>query len=89
MVIHNVTFLSLMELRSSESDFLDGLLFPEEDIMGCKRFQIFDEFTTSLASCNSYTVIHYTQIQKGQLFFTDSLGCFAYEIRYSMKFEML
>ena len=46
------TFLSLMELRSScpDSDFLLGLLLPEEDIIGCNRLQSFDEFTTSLAS---------------------------------------
>ena len=46
------TFLNLMELRSScpDSDFLLGLLFPEEDIIGCNRLQSFDEFTTSLAS---------------------------------------
>ena len=45
-----LTFLSFIELRSSESDFLLGLLLPDEDIMGCRRFQSFDEFTTSLAS---------------------------------------
>jgi len=46
------TFLSLIELRSScpESDFLLGLLFPDDDIIGCKRLQSLDEFTTSLAS---------------------------------------
>ena len=43
-----------MELRSSESDFLIGVLFPDEDIIGCKRFQSFDEFTTSLASCKAW-----------------------------------
>ena len=47
-----LTFLSLIELRSScpESDFLLGLLLPDEDIMGWRRFQSFEEFTTSLAS---------------------------------------
>lgn len=51
------TFRSLMELRSSESDFLLGLLFPEEDIIGCRRFQSFDEFTTSLASCKAWIML--------------------------------
>ena len=48
-----LTFLNFSELRSScpESDFLLGLLFPDEDIIGCRRFQSLDEFTTSLASC--------------------------------------
>ena len=48
-----LTFLNFSELRSScpESDFLLGLLFPDEDIIGCRRFQSLDEFTTSWASC--------------------------------------
>lgn len=55
-----LTFLNFSELRSScpESDFLLGLLFPDEDIIGCRRFQSLDEFTTSLASCKkSWKVI--------------------------------
>ena len=48
-----------MELRSSESDFLLGLLLPDEDIMGCKRFQILDEFTTSFASYKIGTWVTY------------------------------
>ena len=61
-----------MELKSScpDSDFLLGLLFPEEDIIGCKRLQSFDEFTTSLASWKEtenpfYKVI--TRVAKGRV----------------------
>ena len=56
-----------MELRSSESDFLLGLLLPDEDIIGCNRFQILDEFTTSFASYKIGTWVTYSKENFGLL----------------------